>query len=284
MARTGRDSWRGRGVRDPRPTGRLARTAGFRLPETPARPAGGRGIRLSTWGAPGGCAPAAADRGGQGGPGQPRTKGTRAWRWYLAGGGLAWALYPAVGWLPLASMPAELARAILYWLIGLSAVVAIWAAIRLHRPPTPLAWSLLAVGLLFFVLGDIVLFGEPLLGTDEYPSPADALYLIGYPLIAAGLLVLVRARSRGRERTALTDALIITIGIGLVAWALILKPSVSDETLSLAGTLISVAYPLMDLLLLATAVRLAVGRARSTAALVLLLTGLFSQLVADTVY
>src|SRR5574341_1308813 len=122
------------------------------------------------------------------------------------------------------------------------------------------------------------------LGGDQAPSPADALYLIGYPLIAAGLLVLVRARSRGRERTALTDALIITIGIGLVAWDLILKPSVSDETLSLAGTLISVAYPLMDLLLLATAVRLAVGRARSTAALVLLLTGLFSQLVADTVY
>jgi signal transduction histidine kinase len=240
---------------------------------------------VSTWRAAGRRAPAGTAQGrGPGGPGDPRAHGARAWRWYLAGGVLAWALYPAVGWIPLASEPAGLARAVLYWLIGLSAVVAIWAAIRLHRPPTPLAWSLVAVGLLFFVLGDIVLFGEPLLGRDQYPSLADLLYLIGYPLIAAGLLVLIRARSRGREGTALTDALIITIGIGLVAWDLVLKPSVSDQTLSPAGTLISVAYPLMDLLLLATAVRLAVGRACSTPALVLLLAGLFAQLVADTVY
>jgi signal transduction histidine kinase len=252
-------------------------------------------MRVSTWRAAGRRAPTDADRGQEEPPGgglrPPPLGGTRAegargraWRWYLAGGVLGCALYPTILLLPLPPMATEIAQAALYWLIALSGVAAIWVGIGLHRPPTPLAWHLLAAGLLFFALGDITFFGNLLVGREAYPSLADLLYLIAYPLIAAGLLVLVRARARGRERSALTDALIITIGLGLVVWDLLLKPSVSDRTMPLAATLISVAYPVMDLLLLAMAVRLVVGRARSTPALVLLLAGLCALLLADGVY
>jgi peptidoglycan/LPS O-acetylase OafA/YrhL len=68
------------------------------------------------------------------------------------------------------------------------------------------------------VVGDALFsVNELVLGIDPFPSLADALYLPGYPVLAAGLTLLALSRSSGRRDWAgLTDAAIIAIGFGLL--------------------------------------------------------------------
>jgi diguanylate cyclase len=90
---------------------------------------------------------------------------------------------------------------------------------------------------------------------EPFPSPADALYLASYPMLAAALLVMIRSRTGGRDRAGLIDAL-ITTGLGLLSWAFLMRPIATDPSLTLGSRLISLAYPLADVLLLAVLARL----------------------------
>jgi two-component system cell cycle response regulator len=57
------------------------------------------------------------------------------------------------------------------------------------------------------------LFGRAL----PFPSIADPVYLAVYPLIVGGLLVMIRRRNPGRDWASLIDAMILTIGLGLLS-------------------------------------------------------------------
>ena len=122
----------------------------------------------------------------------------RLWLIYLAAG-----LAAAAGGLLLPDLP----YSIVYDLVGFSAVVAILCGVRLHRPARRGIWYGLASGLLVFVAGDVVYSVYVYaLHLEPFPSPADGLYLASYPLLAAALLVMIRSRTGGRDRTGLIDA------------------------------------------------------------------------------
>ena len=200
----------------------------------------------------------------------------RLWLLYLAGG-----LVVAAGSLRLP----DLSHSIAYQLTGLSAVVAILAGMRLHRPARRGIWYGLAGGLSVFVAGDVtysvyvyVLHREP------FPSPADALHLASYPLLAAALLVMIRSRTGGRDRAGLIDALVITTGLGLLSWTFLMRPIAADTSLGLGSRLISLAYPLADVLLLAVLARLSTSPGARGASYRLLGLALVLQLGADIVY
>jgi len=91
-------------------------------------------------------------------------------------------------------------------------------------------------------------------------------------------------RSPGRDRANLTDALIITIGLGLLSWVFLLDPYVQAPGLSQLVKAVSAAYPLSDLLVLAVAVRLVVGTGTRPPAFYLLAGGLLTLLGTDTGY
>ncbi len=110
------------------------------------------------------------------------------------------------------------------------------------------------------------------------------MYLSHYPLFVAGLVLLLRRRSPGRDRDGLLDALIVTTGIGLLAWVFVLGPYVRTAGLSLPARVVSLAYPLMDLLVGAVAARLAVGGGARPPAWWLLLASLVGLLAADGQY
>jgi diguanylate cyclase len=172
----------------------------------------------------------------------------RLWLIYLAAG-----LAAAAGSLLLPDLP----QSIVYDLVGFSAVVAILCGVRLHRPARRGIWYGLAGGLLVFVAGDVVYSVYVYaLHLEPFPSPADGLYLASYPLLAAALLVMIRSRTGGRDRTGLIDALIVTTGLGLLSWTFLMRPIASDPTLTAGTRLISLAYPLADVLLLAVLARL----------------------------
>jgi diguanylate cyclase len=169
----------------------------------------------------------------------------RGWRLYLAGGVVGVVLYFL---LPLEGLWSSLA----YDLIGLSSVAAIAFGVRGHRPARPLIWWCFAAGQLLFVVGDVVYAViDGVLHQNPFPSLADAFYVGGYPVLAVGLLVLIRGRISGRDRAGLIDAAIIATGLGLLSWTFLMKPIAADPSLSLPERLVSLAYPLADVLLLA---------------------------------
>src|SRR5918995_3611035 len=183
-------------------------------------------------------------------------------------------------------LPDSLLRAVVYCTLGRGWVVAVVVGARLYRPSRPLAWYLLAAGQLSFTVGDAinstyqwVLEVEP-----PYPSVADAFYLACYALLAAGLLLLVRERAPGRDVASLIDATIITTGVGLLSWVFLIGPNVRVPDLLLSQRLVSIAYPLFDVLLVAVAMRLWRTGGHATFACRLLTLGLVALLAADTVY
>jgi len=172
---------------------------------------------------------------------------SKTWIWFIAGTCVLAGLYmfvpPFKGYGPLLNA------------VGFAGVVAIVAGIRMHKPRARAAWLLFAVGQFLFFSGDVYTYSNP---NAAFPSPGDALYLLVYPVLMAGLFVLIKRRNPRRDPSALIDALILTIGVGLLSWTFLIAPNIHLSGLSWLAQGVSIAYPLGDVLLLAAAIRLAV--------------------------
>jgi diguanylate cyclase (GGDEF)-like protein/PAS domain S-box-containing protein len=198
------------------------------------------------------------------------------WVSYLCGVGVAAVLY-LTG--PLKAGP-------VFNLLGASSAVAVLAGARRHHPSGRRAWELIALGLALFVVGDVLAYNyKPLFGGDlPFPSIADPFYLAMYPCLAAGLLVLVGRSDPFRDRATLIDALVVTIGAGTLSWVFLMAPYAHDHTLGLLTKLTSMAYPVMDLLLVAVGARLVLGARAHGRASQLLGAALLALLATDGIY
>ena len=76
----------------------------------------------------------------------------------------------------------------------------------------------------------------------------------------------------------------MTVGLALPSWIWLTAPYLHDHTLSTFGRLVSVAYPLGDVLLLAVAVRLALDGGQRRPAFHLMSASIVCLLVTDFVY
>jgi diguanylate cyclase (GGDEF)-like protein/PAS domain S-box-containing protein len=119
---------------------------------------------------------------------------------------------------------------------------------------------------------------------NPFPGLPDVFYLLVYPMLAGAFLIFIRARSGGDNRGALIDALLPTAGLGLLSWVFLISPYVRDDSLSLLEKLVSVGYPLGDVLALAMVLRLVTSPGRKYAATVILVVGGGILLVTDMVY
>ena len=170
--------------------------------------------------------------------------------------------------------------------LGLYGVVGIVVGIRVHRPRAQLAWWCFAVGLLLFWMGDLYTYSYPkLFGADvPFPSPGDAIYLAVYPALMVGLVLLVRRRNHRADSPGAIDAIIMTLGLSLVSGMLLIAPYVHDQTLGLVPKLVSIGYPMGDIILLAGAIRLAVDAGKRRPAFYLLIASIITLLSTDFVY
>src|SRR4029078_3365928 len=137
---------------------------------------------------------------------------------------------------------------------------------------------------LLFWFGDLYTYSYPrLFGADvPFPSLGDRAYVLVYPPLLTGLLTLVRARAHGpvsaavmagrlmlvrrrnreRDRAGVIDSLIMTLGLSLLSWVALIGPYLQDDTMDVVGKLVSISYPLGDIVLLAATIRLAVDSGR----------------------
>jgi hypothetical protein len=90
-----------------------------------------------------------------------------------------------------------------------------------------------------------------------YPSITDALFLSSYAMLLAGLVVLIHSGSAGRDRASLLDAAIMASGLGVLGWVYLIAPQLANSTLSLAGRAATIAYPMVNVVLVGILARMA---------------------------
>ncbi|MEV6599927.1 EAL domain-containing protein [Actinoplanes sp. NPDC051346] len=200
--------------------------------------------------------------------------GARAWWWFLLGG--IPILLSGV-WLPPVGQQA------VYVLLATAAVAAVVIGIRAHRPARRLPWWLLAAGLACGGVSDLS-WGIGFF-LDMPPSGVtvvDAIYYGMYLLLAAALAALA-ARGRGSALVGMAEAGIVGCTAAVLAWVFLVDPLLEGWTrwtLSYGA----LAYPMLDLVLLTMAVRLAVTAGALTRAHCLILCATGTLMVADVGY
>ena len=202
----------------------------------------------------------------------------------------AWILYLTVQAAMLAAylfIPPFKGYAVMVNAIGVASLVAIAAGVFLHGAQARVAWGLILLGQTLYVIGDFYTYTYPDLlgGTVGFPSGGDAIYLSVYPALVAGLMLLVRRRDpHGRDRAAVLDSLVLTVGFALLFFVFLIAPNMHLSGLDWLAKSVSTAYPIGDVLLLAAIIRFAVQAGAKTPAFYFLLASTMSLLATDCVY
>ncbi|MGI5241152.1 putative bifunctional diguanylate cyclase/phosphodiesterase [Dactylosporangium sp. CA-139066] len=198
-----------------------------------------------------------------------------AWWWYLLAG------------VPLALLAPRLPAAgqELSYIAGAgSAIVMVVRALRRGRATRRRTWMLLAGAMGCATVANICWAVDVALGGPGAGMvPVEAMYFAMYPVIAAGLLSLPATNRYGSKLAGFTEAGIALCTAVVVTWVLLYDPFIRDQpghTVSLNITL----YPPLDLLILATAVRMVVATGTLRGTHLLLLAGTASLLTADVSY
>ncbi|TFB97126.1 bifunctional diguanylate cyclase/phosphodiesterase [Cryobacterium sp. HLT2-28] len=205
--------------------------------------------------------------------------------------------------------------AVLVWTMGLCAAaylggvvwqggeshpaVDLWLSLSTSWSPAVVCWLavaravsrrrevlLAALAMTFLAVGDT--YYVPLTSdwSPSFPNPGDLGYMLFYLLMLVMLVLLVRRDVRGQSRSVWLDCAVGSLGAAAVL-AVVLNPVMAS---ALAGswslaTAVAVAYPLMDMFLMAAVTGIVVVRGfRGGDRLVVLVLGLMLYTLADIVY
>lgn len=165
---------------------------------------------------------------------------------------MRWWLYPALGVAAgagyLVTVPETVSEAI-FFATGISAIVAIVVGIHINQPASRTAWMLIAAGSGLWVLGDAAYLSELFTSETVFViSVADIIYLLGYPLLGAGLYLLVHQGGRRGELGHVANSTIVMIAFGLLMWVFVVQPETAD--MARTAGFVGVVYPAMDVFLL----------------------------------
>ena len=168
--------------------------------------------------------------------------------------------------------------------IEIFVLLAMLWGVRRHRPRPARPWWLLTAGVGMLVVGDVIYNALTRIhGEEVFPSIADALYIASYLTLAWGILDVLRSRRRLSDGIAVVDALLVTVASAAVTWVYLVAPSDYVGVPLLTG-LVSAAYPVGDLVLLAFLARLLFAPGWRPPAERMLAVGLGLLLVADVAY
>lgn len=201
----------------------------------------------------------------------------RTWLFVLVG-------YALLGWAFVTLDGA--AQQAVYYASGFGAAAAILAGVRLYQPRDRAPWYAFAGGIALFALGDVAfdVYAQALHVEAPVPSLADALYVSSYLVLAWGLVLLVGRRVTEAGLPAFVDGLLVAVSVGVLGWVDVVVPNRDGLALPLAERVTLLAYPALDLLLIAVLVRLVFAPVRRGAACVLVAASLVALLGTDGWY
>lgn len=146
-----------------------------------------------------------------------------------------------------------------------------------------LAWILIAAGMACTATGDVIY--TVWVPDGQSPSAADPAYLAFYPLVFAGLLLMMRSRLKRVPVPIRLDSLVCALAVAAVAAALAAGPIHTAAARTPATVLVGLIYPWSDLILLALAAgMLPILGWRNEFRWALLVGGFALFAVADTAY
>ena len=160
------------------------------------------------------------------------------------------------------------AVAIVFFVVGLAAIVGLLQAARHYRPPDARVWDLIAVIIALFLLGGIAeaLTAGEQHGPSVYPGWREPFDLIAYVTMAYVVDRMARARLARRDRTIVLDAAIGMGGVGALAWVGVMSTYLESTQLTTLGKVTGIAFTVASLAVGFMIVRLAIGPgARPTA-------------------
>ncbi|MFI1988753.1 diguanylate cyclase [Actinoplanes sp. NPDC020271] len=202
-----------------------------------------------------------------------------AWHLCLAAAPVAIAAYYLL--VHLGALPGT--QVALYVSANAAFAVSALVVARRDRELRPIMLLLAASGIAS-VAADITFYFLALVdGEVAYPSVADIGYLAAYPLMAAGLLLIIRRRTPGWDGASAIDAAIVAVGAGYLVFEHIIAPTV-QITSGTFTQLVSAAYPVGDLMLIMVGARLILGAGPRSFSLRLIGGYLALVLFADTIY
>ena len=153
------------------------------------------------------------------------------------------------------------------------------------------AWGMIALSALVFALGDIT-WAILELGLDEppFPSLADVFYLLNYPLLLAGVLLLPeKPATRGEQIKKVLDMGIVMVASIFAFWNFLMGPLVaSNAEYPFLEQVILLAYPIGDLVLLWALLRIIYMRSteqkENDVPAFLLAASIALTIIADCIY
>jgi PAS domain S-box-containing protein len=177
-------------------------------------------------------------------------------------------LIPAatLGFVACALLPPT-PRIVLYDLVTVGALAAYTAGVRRNRPERLDAWYLLLAAGYLWGAGQLVASLSELAGGP--PSAAGvpaACYLAGYASLGAGVVRLGWGVERAQALRLRLDAAVVTLALVLALWAPAFDRIVDRRP---HVSILAVAYPALDLLLLGWSVRIVLAGGRGLAAILL---------------
>lgn len=173
----------------------------------------------------------------------------------------------------------------LYTLLSVGVLVWAWVGLGVAAPHRPWPWRWLLLGYSAWVLGDLLwVLENKVLRIGTWPATSDAVYLAGYLALVVGSLAMVRTRRVGRDRTAVLDAAIVAVGVGVPAFSFVIAPAATAADMGVLARVVTTAYPVLDLFLLALLARLLTTPGARTAPYRLLVASLLTTLVTDVAW
>jgi diguanylate cyclase len=121
------------------------------------------------------------------------------------------------------------------------------------EPVARRAWLSFAAAMALWCAGTIawsVAYGGE--ANPPYPTFADALWLLWYPFMAAGMVFLIRVRFRTFEIHRWLDGIAVMMIVLVAGFGLVVQPLADQSTHSWLATVVDFAYPVLDVLLIGT--------------------------------
>jgi diguanylate cyclase (GGDEF)-like protein len=202
-------------------------------------------------------------------------------------GRLQWsslAVFAALLLLPVQLVPPGVRDVVIGNVGYLLVLVIVVARGWLVRPDRAWTWTL-AAGLFFYMTGNLYWRGWILTQeSPSFPSWADALFLAFYPLAVVAILLLMRARLGRLRGTVLLDGVVGALAAAS-ATALVLSPLLGSVRSIDLETLVAVAYPTADVLVVSVVLGVfSASGGRPGAFYRYFAAGLLVFAVADVVY
>jgi diguanylate cyclase (GGDEF)-like protein len=167
-----------------------------------------------------------------------------------------------------------------------AAAFCLWAGFASARPRERRAWFLIGAGVSAWTFGELW-YTAVLWTADEIPipSPADIGYLLFPPFMLAGVVTLLRSRTRDVPGTLWADGITAALAVSAASAAIVFDTVLDNASGQALEVAVGLAYPICDLILLGVIVGALAGTGwQLDRTWVLLFAGVLVFWLADSLY